>query len=165
MERFAGYVRTLQRRPDAWAALSGSEAYPDVSGLVRFYQTRSGVLVAAEVSGLPEDADPCGKNILGFHIHGGAQCAGNEADPFADALGHYNPDDCPHPAHAGDMPPLFVNRGDAFQAFLTDRFSVREIVGKTVIVHSSADDFTSQPAGNAGTKIACGPIKTRFRLP
>ena len=36
---------------------------------------------------------------------------------------------------------------------------VEEVVGRTIIVHSKADDFTSQPAGNAGTKIACGKIK------
>lgn len=160
-ERFAGYVSTLRRRPDAWAVISGSETYPGISGIVRFYQTRAGVLVAAEASGLPADAEPCGKNVLGFHIHSGEECAGDETDPFAAALGHYNPDGCPHPAHAGDMPPLFVNRGYAFEVFLTDRFSVREIIGRTVVIHSSPDDFTSQPAGNAGTKIACGQIKTR----
>ena len=48
--------------------------------------------------------------------------------------------------------------GYAFSAFLTDRFTVKEIVGRTVIMHSSPDDFTSQPSGNAGEKIACGEI-------
>jgi Cu-Zn family superoxide dismutase len=36
---------------------------------------------------------------------------------------------------------------------------VRDILGKTVIIHGSPDDFTSQPAGNAGQKIACGEIR------
>ena len=159
--QFAGYVSTLGRRPDAWAVMSGREAHPGISGLVRFYQTRVGVLVAAEVSGLPADAESCGKNVFGFHIHSGEECAGDVTDPFAAALSHYDPDGCPHPAHAGDMPPLFANHGNAFEVFLTDRFSVREIIGRTVIIHSSPDDFTSQPAGNAGVKIACGQIKTR----
>lgn len=141
--------------------MSGSEEYPGISGVIRFYQTRHGALVAAEVSGLPAGEEPCGSRVFGFHIHSGERCAGDGADPFAAALGHYNPEGCPHPEHAGDMPPLFGNRGYAFQVFLTDRFSVREIIGKTVIIHSSPDDFTSQPAGNAGTKIACGQIRAR----
>ena len=159
--RYAGYVTALLGRPNAWAVLAGSAAYPNISGVVRFYQMRNGVLVAAEASGLPVDTEPCGKNILAFHIHSGGQCTGNGTDPFADAMTHYNPGGCPHPAHAGDMPPLFVNQGYAFQAFLTGRFTVREIVGKTVIIHSSTDDFTTQPSGNAGIKIACGQIRAR----
>lgn len=155
--RFAGSV--LQRKPNACAALKGSSEYPDCSGTVRFYQTDSGVLVSAEVSGLPVGTEPCGERVLGFHIHSGEQCAGDAADPFAAALGHYDPDGCPHPAHAGDMPPLFSNRGYAFEVFLTDRFSVREVIGRTVIIHASPDDFTSQPSGNAGKKIACGQIR------
>ena len=57
------------------------------------------------------------------------------------------------------MPPLFSNRGYALQAFLTDRFTVGEILGRTVIIHDGTDDFTSQPAGNAGARIACGVIR------
>ncbi|MBP3436189.1 MAG: superoxide dismutase family protein [Clostridia bacterium] len=146
------------RLPDAAAVLSGSAAYPSIRGLVRLYQTRNGVLVVAEVRGLPAPADPCQSPVFGFHIHIGDRCSGNEQDPFADALTHYDPDGCPHPHHAGDLPPLFGNRGTAFSAVLTDRFTVRETLGRTVIIHSQADDFTTQPTGNAGTKIACGVI-------
>lgn len=42
--------------------------------------------------------------------------------------------------------------------FLTDNFRVRDIIGKTVVIHSKADDFTSQPSGDSGSKIACGEI-------
>lgn len=162
--QFMNLAAALRRRPDARAMLSGSPKYPGISGTVSFYQTRRGVLVAAEVAGLPEAAERCGNAVFGFHIHSGGRCSGDSADPFADALAHYNPQECPHPAHAGDLPPLFSNHGDAFQVFLTDRVTVREIIGRTVIVHSQPDDFTSQPAGNAGAKIACGQIKaTPFR--
>lgn len=83
---------------------------------------------------------------------------GNQNDPFPLTGSHYNPDNCPHPYHAGDLPPLFGNRGIAWSAFLTNRFQVRDVLGKTVIIHASPDDFTSQPAGNSGKKIACGVI-------
>ena len=110
----------------------------------------------------PPHRGPCGGGIFAFHIHSGGQCSGNEKAPFANALAHYDRDDCPHPAHAGDLPPLFENQGYAFQMFLTGRFSLCEVIGKTVIIHSGPDDFTSQPSGNAGSKIACGQIRPLF---
>ena len=152
-------LATLRRRPDAQAIVKGNAKYPDLSGLVRFYQTRRGVLVCAEISGLPEAVEPCGNRIFAFHIHSGSQCTGDSTDPFADALTHYNPGNCLHPAHAGDLIPLFSNHGYAFEVFLTDRFTICEIVGRTVIVHSGPDNFTTQPSGNAGSKIACGQIR------
>ena len=42
---------------------------------------------------------------------------------------------------------------------LTDRFSVAEVIGRTLVIHSDPDDFRTQPSGNAGTKIACGVIR------
>ena len=149
----------LARRPHACARIMGSKEYPGIAGTVRFYQTNGGVLVAAEVCGLPKRAEHGMDGIFAFHIHSGSRCSGNETDPFADALTHYNPQDHPHPYHAGDMPPLFGNGGYTCQAFFTDRFSVQEIIGRTVIIHSDPDDFTTQPAGNAGRKIACGQIR------
>lgn len=149
----------VSARPDAVAIMAGSESYPDINGTVSFYQTINGVLVWAEIFGLPYTDSQCAKDIFGFHIHSGESCTGTPDDPFADALTHYDPDSCPHPAHAGDLPPLFGNRGLAFSAFLTDRFTVSEIIGRTVIIHSGIDDFSSQPAGNAGQKIACGAIR------
>ena len=136
----------------------GSSEYPGISGTVRFYQTNRGVLVKAEIGGLPHSSDKCGERIFGFHIHAGGSCMGNESDPFADTGKHYDRSDCPHPQHSGDMPPLFGNRGFALSAFLTDRFTVDEIIGKTVVIHSMPDDFTTQPSGNSGKKIACGLI-------
>lgn len=43
--------------------------------------------------------------------------------------------------------------------FLTDRITLKEVIGKAVVIHSMPDDFTSQPSGNSGEKIACGIIK------
>lgn len=148
----------LARAPEAVAYVAGNADHPQLHGSVKFYTTKSGVLVTAEVFGLPPESRPCETRIFAFHIHSGASCTGNAEDSFADVGMHYNPTNCPHPHHAGDMPPLFSANGKAFLAFFTDRFSVKEILGKTVVIHDSPDDFTTQPSGNAGKKIACGRI-------
>ncbi len=145
---------TLNALPHAVALIEGR----GIRGTVKFFEQTGGVLIVADIEGLPVPREACGNTVFAFHIHGGASCSGNESDPFADAGTHYNPNSCPHPYHAGDMPPLFAANGRAFLAFLTDRFRVSEIVGKTVIIHDRPDDFTTQPSGNAGNKIACGVI-------
>lgn len=157
------FLPTLRRGPAAQANITGDPDHPRLRGTVRFYPAERGVLVLAEVFGLPDKGRRCENGIFGFHIHSGGACCGSADEPFADALGHYNPDRCPHPAHAGDMPPLFSNGGYAVQAFLTDRFTVREILGRTVVIHDDVDDFISQPAGNAGERIACGVIRKAGR--
>lgn len=149
----------LGHRPAASASIIGSKEYPNLRGTADFYQTDAGVVVAAEITGLPTSADRCESPVFGFHIHSGNRCTGNASDPFANVMTHYNPDDCPHPHHAGDLPPLFGNDGYAFMAVLTNRFDLRDIIGKTIIIHSKQDDFTTQPSGNSGEKIACGVIR------
>ena len=148
----------LNHVPVAVAFVRGNADHRSINGTVKFFQTPKGVVVSAEISGLPVWGEKCGNDIFAFHIHGGASCTGNAEDAFADVGTHYNPTDCPHPYHAGDMPPLFSANGTAVLAFLTDRFDAAEIIGKTVIIHDSPDDFTTQPSGNAGNKIACGEI-------
>ncbi|MDP4118637.1 MAG: superoxide dismutase family protein [Bacillota bacterium] len=138
-----------------YAEIKGGKNYPYIHGTVTFRQETRGVLVTAEINGLPRKE--CG--IFAFHIHSGGSCTGNAEDEFADAQGHYNPDNKPHPCHAGDLPPLFSNNGYAYMQVLTDRFSVGEIVGKTIIIHSGTDDFKTQPSGDSGNKIACGVIE------
>lgn len=144
--------------PNAIAYLRGSREFPDISGAVRFYRHSHGTFVAAQIEGLPKG----GSGIFGFHIHSGNSCTGNADDPFFDTGAHYDTKGRPHPYHAGDMPPLFGGSGFAFSSFVTDRFSADSIIGRTVVVHSMPDDFTSQPAGNAGKKIACGVIEAVY---
>ena len=149
----------LYQMPAAYAELTGNPGTGEITGMVRFYPIGAGVLVNAEVYGLPVHTQTCGHDIFGFHIHEGHSCSGNESDPYANAGNHYNPTLCPHPAHAGDMSPLFGNNGSAWMMYFTDRFSIGDIIGKTIIVHSDPDDFSTQPSGNSGTKIACGTIQ------
>ena len=149
--------RILRSKPQAIAALSGSEAHPRISGTVQFYETGSGVLVLTSIRGLP--AGPCDSPVFGLHIHEGGACTGTQSEAFSDALGHFNPAGCPHPYHAGDLPPVFSAAGQALGLALTDRFSVDQVLGRTVILHEKPDDFTTQPAGNAGKRMACGVIR------
>ena len=162
----AHLLSLLRCQPQAAASIAGSKGYPGVTGTVRLYQTNEGVILLAKISGLPQSDGPCQERVFGFHIHEGTSCGGNMDDPFADAMAHYNPGNCRHPHHAGDLPPLFGNNGLALSLFLTNRFSVNEVIGKTVIIHDHPDDFTTQPSGNSGTKIACGAIRriTGLRL-
>lgn len=155
------YLRNLLRtlKPTAQAAVQGSYQYPALRGYVTFYPHGNTTIVVAEFTGLPKGAGECPSRVFGFHIHDGRSCTGSAQDPFADAGSHYNPESCPHPQHAGDLPPLFGNDGSAWQAVATDRFTVPEVLGRAVVVHANPDDFTSQPAGNSGERIACGLIR------
>lgn len=137
--------RSYLRRPGAIAYVRGNDN--NVFGKVRFYKTPRGVFVRAEIDGLPS---PYG--IYAFHIHEGNDCA----NPGT----HYNPGKLPHPYHAGDLPPLFSANGRAFSVFLTDRFALRQIIGKTVVLHTGPDDFTTQPSGDPGKVLACGEIRS-----
>lgn len=147
-----------RQRPYAMSVIRGSNDYPNICGVVKFYNASCGTLVMWEISGLPHSTMPCGERIFAMHIHEGTSCTGTAADPFANAKTHYNPNGCPHPEHAGDLPPIFENNGSAFGMVLTDRFCLDNIIGRTVIIHDNPDDFTTQPAGNSGSKIACGII-------
>ena len=140
---------------DAVAHIRGGVDAPGLSGKVCFFQECGRVLVVAELSGLPADSRT---GFFGLHIHGGKACTG---EGFSATEGHYNPAEEMHPMHAGDLPPLLLCRGGAYLAVRTDRFTVEDIIGRTVVVHSDPDDFHSQPAGNAGKKIACGVIHKR----
>lgn len=162
-QRSPHFESVLRSMPDAWGSLQGSSLYPNLSGTVRFYEQPYGILVLTEAQGLPDTQNACDSPIFGLHIHEGESCSGNAEDPFADARMHYDLRRCPHPYHAGDLPPLFSANGYALSACLTDRFNIAEIIGKTVILHSMPDDFTTQPSGNSGTKIACGEIFGRYR--
>ena len=141
----------------AVAKIRGGNGYPDLRGKATFAQTDRGVLVTVKVCNLPENS-LCNGGIFAMHIHEGENCEGDTADQFRGAKTHYNPGDCLHPYHAGDLPPLIGNDGFAYLSVLINRFTVSEIIGKVIIIHENKDDFTTQPSGNSGTKIGCGTI-------
>ena len=148
-------MQYCKKCPDALAQITGGTEAPQISGCVQFYQEDGWVTVVAMISGLPKTSET---GFFGFHIHQGGVCSG---DGFSGTEGHYNPGQQIHPKHAGDLPPLLLCGGKAYLSVKTDRFCVNEIIGRTVVIHSDPDDFHTQPAGNAGRKIACGVIRKR----
>lgn len=159
------FIMTMsKKRPDAYALINGNNDNPDLFGEVNFYNTQfGGILVNAEIYGLPpvSHTDSSGSrkttvsNFYGMHIHENGDCS----LPFDKTGAHYNPENALHPFHAGDMPSLLGNNGYAWLCFYDKRFTIKEIIGKSVIIHEMPDDFTTQPSGNSGTKIGCGIIK------
>ena len=157
---YPNFESLFNRKPRAVARVRGREQHPNIEGEVWFYQTNYGVLVVADIEGLPNPTETCKSPVFAFHIHQGKSCTGDNQDPFADAGAHYNPNECQHPYHAGDLPPLFGANGYAFSVVLSNRFKLNEVIGRTIIIHSNPDDFTTQPSGNSGGRIACGIIES-----
>ena len=130
-----------------------------VLGTVTFVQTGDKVLVTADIRGLPANG------VAAMHVHENGDCT---APDGMSAGGHFNPFKKPHgqgaERHVGDMPNLQADAtGRALYKAELDQMSVSDgpggILGKAVIVHRDADDYKSQPAGNAGPRVACGVIQ------
>jgi Cu-Zn family superoxide dismutase len=129
-------------------------------GTVTFTQVGDKVRVSANLYGLKPDAEH------GFHMHEKGDCSSGDG---MSAGGHYNPASTAHGAqatdhHAGDMPNVksdsYGNAGATFELpGLSIGPGAADIVGKGLIVHRDPDDYKSQPAGNAGPRIACAVIK------
>ena len=148
----------------AVANIFGGPIRPQIIGEVIIRDAYYGALVYVNIHGLPPyqpakgDENPIGP--FGFHIHEFGNCSiGKSNDPFKDAGGHWNPTNQPHGNHAGDFPVLFSNDGIAMMEFYTNKFRVRDVIGKSIIIHESPDDYRTQPAGNAGRRLACGVIR------
>ncbi|MBX9959443.1 MAG: superoxide dismutase family protein [Burkholderiaceae bacterium] len=130
------------------------------SGEVRFVQHGDKVRVSGEVRGLKPGAEH------GFHVHEKGDCSSGDGMSTG---GHYNPDGRKHGAHgrgehhAGDLPSLKADaQGVARFSFESNGISVgggkADIVGRGLIVHRDPDDYTTQPTGNAGPRLACAVI-------
>ncbi|HML45988.1 MAG TPA: superoxide dismutase family protein [Clostridia bacterium] len=147
----------------AVANVMGSPAYPNIQGTVVFKEANGGTYVQADIAGLPQTPT----NFFAFHLHSG-NCGGTPTtdasgmtDYFPQSGAHYNPTNQPHPEHAGDFPVLLAaptKGGSVHMNFFTPRFAVSEAIGRAVIIHQNPDDYRTQPAGDSGTKIACGDV-------
>ena len=155
-----GCTSLTSEGPRAVAKLEAAKGNP-AWGSVSFVEAEGVVVVRADVRGLRPSAE------YGFHVHEKGDCS---APDFTSAGGHFNPGGKPHgkvgapERHAGDLRNLRSDaEGNATYAFETPLLTVKpgpnSVVGKAVVIHANPDDYTSQPAGNSGPRIACGLIR------
>jgi Cu-Zn family superoxide dismutase len=131
-------------------------------GTVDLVQTPHGVLLKMSVKSIAP-----GEHA--FHVHAVGKCE----PPFTTAGGHFNPGSKKHGmeaaegAHAGDMPNLHVPTSGELVIEIANPSislvkgqpnSVFDADGSAIVIHAKADDYKSDPAGNAGDRIACGVI-------
>lgn len=154
------FINYNPQRPTAFARVRGGKLAPCIDGNVFFYQLQGGVYIKAYITGIPDtNAEGEMTRFHGFHIHENGNCqVGTESEPFPNTGGHYNPSDSQHPFHAGDLPPILASDGIGILSVYTTYFTVADIINKSVVIHDRFDDFTTQPSGNSGLKIACGKI-------
>ena len=131
-----------------------------VSGTLTLTTMGDGVHVGGEIGGLPP-------GLHGFHVHEHGDCSAADA---SSAGGHFNPTNSAHgragtgPHHLGDTDNIVANaEGVAtIDKHLNDvtigSGLANDIAGRAVIVHAAPDDYTSQPSGDAGARVACGVI-------
>ena len=136
-----------------------------VSGELNLISEKSSVRVGGLIQGLKPNTEQA------FHIHEKGDCSAPDA---SSAGGHFNPTSQPHgnpkgtgAKHAGDMVNLKSDaKGVAKVDVMLDSATLQsgqpnDVAGKSIVVHQKADDYTSQPAGNSGDRVACGVISTR----
>ncbi len=153
-------ILTLTTLTEA-VAIIGAASGSDLTGIAMFMQEGDAITVFIEIEGVSP-------GLHAVHIHETGDCS---APDGSSADGHWNPTDAPHGKwgvgefHLGDLGNIEVDEDGIGTFELTTNLweigtgSDLDIVGKGIIVHAGADDFTSQPSGNAGARIGCGVIE------
>ncbi len=146
---------------NAATVLAGSSG-SSVAGALQLTASSAGVTLAGEISGLAPSTEH------GFHMHEIGDCSAPDAKSAGD---HFNPAHAEHGGptaaarHLGDIPNI--------QSDATGRVAINatiagatlrdggpsDLVGRAVIVHAKRDDYTTQPSGDSGDRIACGVIR------
>jgi len=131
-------------------------------GTVQFTGTPSGVLVHLQLRNVAPGAHA-------FHLHQTGRC---DAPSFESAGGHFNPTNAEHGfsnaegPHAGDLPNVHVPANGELEIEVLagdvrlgeGENSLFDADGSAVVLHRGADDYMTDPAGDAGTRIACGVV-------
>ncbi|MGV3619298.1 MAG: superoxide dismutase family protein [Archangium sp.] len=153
--------------PVAAKATLEAKSGASTTGQVMFAEKNGEVTMQLDVANVPP-----GEHAVHLHVNGDCSAADAES-----AGPHWNPTNEAHgqlehgPAHKGDIGNLKVgNDGKGTLTFTTREWSMgtgkpNDVVGHAVVVHASEDDFRSQPAGNAGGRIACGVIRVADNTP
>lgn len=151
-------VPPVAKADAALASASGSL----VSGRVVLLPAPQGVRITGTIGGLRAGGS------FGFHVHERGDCSAVDA---SSAGGHFNPGGAPHGRaggerhHLGDMDNLLADGEGLAHIDLVLRGASlgggagNDILGRALVVHAQPDDYRSQPAGNAGIRLACGVIK------
>lgn len=137
-----------------------SKSDSNVTGTVEFIAEANGVRIKADIKGLKTNSKH------GFHIHEKPDCSAEDASSAGD---HFNPLEHEHGApgvefHAGDLGNLEtdgegrVQIDEVFEHISLMPANPAYIMNRSVVVHADEDDLSSQPAGNAGDRVACGAI-------
>jgi superoxide dismutase, Cu-Zn family len=157
---FSIYTATAMAQNRAHADLKDSAGKTIGSAVLS--ERGNGVLITVNVKGLPQ-------GLHAVHVHTVGKC---DPPAFTSAGGHFNPLNKKHGLknpdgpHAGDMPDMYVNKDGAgrYEALMesitlgSGETSVFDADGSAVVVHATADDNVTDPAGNSGDRIACGVI-------
>ena len=131
-------------------------------GTASLRETKDGVVMTVNVKGLPQ-------GLHAVHVHSVGKC---EGPAFASAGPHFNPMNKKHGLknvagpHAGDLPDMYVEKNGVgrYEALIdsitlgSGETSIFDADGSTIIIHVTADDNVTDPAGNSGDRIACGVI-------
>ena len=140
------------------------DAQGNVLGTLSLAQETMGIRITGSLVNVPA-------GVHGFHVHTTGRCE----PPFTTAGGHWNPAgrqhgaDNPNGKHQGDLPNVTANaQGNVLVNVLLSGASIRggttpllDADGAAFVVHAVADDYRTDPAGNAGARIACGVVTAR----
>lgn len=147
----------------AAAATIQGKSGSDMTGTATFTTEGDKVNLKIDVSGLTP-----GKHAV--HIHENGDCSSPDAES---AGGHWNPTNeehgkwGEHPFHLGDIGNIDVgDDGKGSLSMSTDLWSIgtggkSDVTNHAIVVHAQPDDFKTQPAGGAGTRVGCGVIQQR----
>ena len=148
--------------PAATASATINDAMGKTVGTATLRETNSGVLIKADLAGAPPGTHA-------IHVHTTGKC---DAPMFMTAGGHFAPGMTKHGLlapggpHAGDLPNIYVPADGKLSVELLEPNvtlaagprSLLDADGSAIVLHAMADDYMTDPAGNAGGRIACGVV-------